>query len=113
MNQARGFCKPQVGGSSPTIGSSTTPHEFPPQAYHLYLVSRDNACHSQAQCEMLQHWSQNTISGRERQYNDVCRFVLGRKETRMAELLDPEEAETRVIHKLLDFTGKDVLDVGC
>jgi ubiquinone/menaquinone biosynthesis C-methylase UbiE len=31
----------------------------------------------------------------------------------MAELLDPEEAETRVIHKLLDFTGKDVLDVGC
>jgi ubiquinone/menaquinone biosynthesis C-methylase UbiE len=27
--------------------------------------------------------------------------------------LDPEEAETRVIHALIDFTGKDVLDVGC
>jgi 2-polyprenyl-3-methyl-5-hydroxy-6-metoxy-1,4-benzoquinol methylase len=26
---------------------------------------------------------------------------------------DPEEAETRVIHALIDFTGKDVLDVGC
>ena len=31
----------------------------------------------------------------------------------MAVLLDPEEAETRVIHELVDFTGKDVLDVGC
>lgn len=28
-------------------------------------------------------------------------------------LLDPEEAETRVIHELVDFTDKDVLDVGC
>lgn len=31
----------------------------------------------------------------------------------MAALLDPEEAETRVIHDLIDFVGKDVLDVGC
>jgi 2-polyprenyl-3-methyl-5-hydroxy-6-metoxy-1,4-benzoquinol methylase len=31
----------------------------------------------------------------------------------MSRLLDPEEAETRVIHALIDFTGKDVLDVGC
>lgn len=27
--------------------------------------------------------------------------------------LDPEEAETRVIHELVDFADKDVLDVGC
>jgi ubiquinone/menaquinone biosynthesis C-methylase UbiE len=27
--------------------------------------------------------------------------------------LDPEEAETRVIHGLINFAGKDVLDVGC
>ena len=27
--------------------------------------------------------------------------------------LDPEEAETRVIHDLIDFGGKDVLEVGC
>src|SRR5215470_5938927 len=26
---------------------------------------------------------------------------------------DPEHAETRVIHDLLDFTGTDVLEVGC
>lgn len=31
----------------------------------------------------------------------------------MAMLLDPEQAETRVIHKLIDFTDMDVLDVGC
>ncbi len=31
----------------------------------------------------------------------------------MAALLDPEEAETRVIHDLIDFADKDVLDVGC
>lgn len=31
----------------------------------------------------------------------------------MGVLLDPEEAETRTICALLDFTGKDVLDVGC
>ena len=31
----------------------------------------------------------------------------------MTALLDPEEAETRVIHDLIDFAGKDVLDVGC
>lgn len=31
----------------------------------------------------------------------------------MAVLLDPEEAETRVIHTLVDFAGKDALDVGC
>jgi 2-polyprenyl-3-methyl-5-hydroxy-6-metoxy-1,4-benzoquinol methylase len=27
--------------------------------------------------------------------------------------LDPEQAETQVIHRLINFTGKDVLDVGC
>jgi ubiquinone/menaquinone biosynthesis C-methylase UbiE len=31
----------------------------------------------------------------------------------MPALLDPEEAETRVINDLIDFTDKDVLDVGC
>jgi 2-polyprenyl-3-methyl-5-hydroxy-6-metoxy-1,4-benzoquinol methylase len=31
----------------------------------------------------------------------------------MVVLLDPEQAETNVIHELIDFTGKDVLDVGC
>jgi 2-polyprenyl-3-methyl-5-hydroxy-6-metoxy-1,4-benzoquinol methylase len=31
----------------------------------------------------------------------------------MSVSLDPEEAETRIIHSLIDFTGKDVLDVGC
>ena len=31
----------------------------------------------------------------------------------MAVVLDPEQAETRVIHELVDFTGMDVLDVGC
>jgi ubiquinone/menaquinone biosynthesis C-methylase UbiE len=31
----------------------------------------------------------------------------------MSAMLDPEEAETRVIHDLIDFSGKDVLDVGC
>jgi ubiquinone/menaquinone biosynthesis C-methylase UbiE len=31
----------------------------------------------------------------------------------MPVLLDPEEAETRVLHALIDFTGKDVLEIGC
>ena len=31
----------------------------------------------------------------------------------MTALLDPEEAETRVIHDLIDFAGRDVLEVGC
>ena len=31
----------------------------------------------------------------------------------MAVAHDPEEAETRVIHDLLDFSGTDVLEVGC
>ena len=31
----------------------------------------------------------------------------------MSVLLDPEEAETRVLHELIDFTGKDVLEIGC
>src|SRR6476661_1400115 len=31
----------------------------------------------------------------------------------MMALLDPEGAETRVIHDLIDFADKDVLDVGC
>jgi ubiquinone/menaquinone biosynthesis C-methylase UbiE len=31
----------------------------------------------------------------------------------MTALLDPEEAETRVIHDLIDFADKDVLEVGC
>ncbi len=26
---------------------------------------------------------------------------------------DPEQAETRVIHELVEFSGKDVLEVGC
>lgn len=28
-------------------------------------------------------------------------------------LRDPEEAETRTIHELVDFAGADVLEVGC
>ena len=31
----------------------------------------------------------------------------------MTALLDPEGAETRVIHELIDFADKDVLEVGC
>ncbi len=31
----------------------------------------------------------------------------------MASVLDPEEVETRVIHDLIDFLGKDVLEIGC
>ncbi len=27
--------------------------------------------------------------------------------------LDPEETESRVLHSLVDFDGKDVLEVGC
>lgn len=27
--------------------------------------------------------------------------------------LDPEQAETRVLHALIDFSGADVLEVGC
>jgi 2-polyprenyl-3-methyl-5-hydroxy-6-metoxy-1,4-benzoquinol methylase len=27
--------------------------------------------------------------------------------------LDPEQAETRVLHELADFAGRDVLEVGC
>jgi ubiquinone/menaquinone biosynthesis C-methylase UbiE len=27
--------------------------------------------------------------------------------------LDPEERETDVIHALIDFSGKDVLEIGC
>lgn len=27
--------------------------------------------------------------------------------------LDPEEAETRALHDLIDFAGKDVLEIGC
>ena len=31
----------------------------------------------------------------------------------MSIALDPEQAETRAIHSLVDFTGMDVLEVGC
>lgn len=31
----------------------------------------------------------------------------------MAVSRDPEQAETRVIHDLIDFAGTDVLEVGC
>ena len=31
----------------------------------------------------------------------------------MAVVIDPEQAETRVIHELIDFSGTDVLEVGC
>jgi 2-polyprenyl-3-methyl-5-hydroxy-6-metoxy-1,4-benzoquinol methylase len=31
----------------------------------------------------------------------------------MSVSLDPEEAETHIIHTLIDFTDRDVLDVGC
>lgn len=31
----------------------------------------------------------------------------------MPVLLDPEEAETRVLHDLIDFSEKDVLEIGC
>ena len=28
-------------------------------------------------------------------------------------MFDPEEVETRIIHDLVDFNGKDVLEIGC
>jgi 2-polyprenyl-3-methyl-5-hydroxy-6-metoxy-1,4-benzoquinol methylase len=31
----------------------------------------------------------------------------------MTMLHDPEQAETRAVHALVDFTGADVLEVGC
>jgi ubiquinone/menaquinone biosynthesis C-methylase UbiE len=31
----------------------------------------------------------------------------------MGVILDPEQVETRTIHELVDFAGKDVLEVGC
>lgn len=31
----------------------------------------------------------------------------------MAEELDPEGVETRIVHELIDFTERDVLEVGC
>ncbi|MBF6590123.1 MAG: class I SAM-dependent methyltransferase [Ktedonobacterales bacterium] len=31
----------------------------------------------------------------------------------MPVLLDPEQAETRAIHDLIDFADKDIVDVGC
>ena len=31
----------------------------------------------------------------------------------MIGLLDPEGVETRVLHNLVDFSGKDVLEIGC
>jgi 2-polyprenyl-3-methyl-5-hydroxy-6-metoxy-1,4-benzoquinol methylase len=31
----------------------------------------------------------------------------------MIGLLDPEGVETRVLHDLVDFRGKDVLEIGC
>ena len=31
----------------------------------------------------------------------------------MAYALDPEGEETRVLHRLVDFQGKDVLEIGC
>jgi 2-polyprenyl-3-methyl-5-hydroxy-6-metoxy-1,4-benzoquinol methylase len=31
----------------------------------------------------------------------------------MSVVLDPVEVETRIIHVLIDFTDRDVLDVGC
>jgi 2-polyprenyl-3-methyl-5-hydroxy-6-metoxy-1,4-benzoquinol methylase len=31
----------------------------------------------------------------------------------MALVFDPEGVETRILHRLVDFLGKDVLEVGC
>ena len=31
----------------------------------------------------------------------------------MSVLLDPAQTETRILHDLIDFAGKDVLEIGC
>ena len=31
----------------------------------------------------------------------------------MAKIVDPDGNETRVIHELVDFAGKDVIEIGC
>ena len=31
----------------------------------------------------------------------------------MSYVLDPEGVETRVLHRLVDFQGKDILEIGC
>lgn len=31
----------------------------------------------------------------------------------MAKIVDPDGNETRVIHELVDFAGKDVVEIGC
>lgn len=31
----------------------------------------------------------------------------------MAKIVDPDGIETRVIHELVDFAGKDVVEIGC
>ena len=31
----------------------------------------------------------------------------------MGVTIDPEETETRVLHELVDFAGKDVVEIGC
>jgi ubiquinone/menaquinone biosynthesis C-methylase UbiE len=38
---------------------------------------------------------------------------MGQTMQHVAPAHDPEGAETRVMHALVDFTGKDVLQVGC
>ena len=39
--------------------------------------------------------------------------IEGTGKGKMASALDPEGIETRVVHRLVNFTGKDVLEVGC
>jgi 2-polyprenyl-3-methyl-5-hydroxy-6-metoxy-1,4-benzoquinol methylase len=42
-----------------------------------------------------------------------CKLLCSPREGDMTVARDPEHAETRMIHKLVDFAGKDVLEIGC
>jgi ubiquinone/menaquinone biosynthesis C-methylase UbiE len=55
-------------------------------------------------------------------YNGDSRYGVARRKRKVMSMgvigvmgvaLDPEETETSVIRELVDFTGRDVLDVGC
>lgn len=52
-------------------------------------------------------------------YNGDSRYRVERRKRKVMSMgvmgvaLDPEETETSVIRELVDFTGRDVLDVGC
>lgn len=66
-----------------------------------FIIVRQLGMMSQCEMRLFDHGAPHTWEG-----------IVDIRET-PGVALDPEEAETRAIHELIDVTGRDVLEIGC